>query len=110
MSSKKERRHIHVCECPVCQQTPDGTGAEEHRAINRIIAAVDERNRRLFVGLLARRHGRGGITLLARITGLSPHTIRRGQRELRHGSEIMNECVRRPGGGRHRTEKKVPGS
>lgn len=110
MSNKRERRLVHVCECPSCQQHPDGTTAEEHRAINRIVACIDERNRRLLVGLIAQEHGRGGITLLACITGLSPHTIRRGQRELRQGTAATGGPVRRPGGGRNRVEKKVLGS
>jgi len=34
--------------------------------------------RRLLAGFLARQHGRGGITLLAQISGLDRNTVTRG--------------------------------
>lgn len=82
MSNQNEPRAFHSCECPSCRQHSDSPTAEVHRAINRFLAAADERSRRLLAGSLAQQHGRGGIALVARITGLSPHTIRRGRREL----------------------------
>jgi hypothetical protein len=103
-----QRRVLYGCDCPTCQQQPDGATAEEHRDINRLVAACDERGRRLLVGFLARQRGRGGIALLARVTGLSPHTIRKGQRELRRPDSAPPGRVRRPGGGRRRVEKKRP--
>ena len=59
---------------------------------------------------LALQHGRGGIALAARITGLSPHTIRRGRHELAQAASLPGGRVRRPGGGRKPVEKKVPRS
>src|SRR5437899_13005679 len=79
----KPRWRVHACECPRCQQYPNGRVAREHRALNRLLAASDERTRRLLAGFLARQHGRGGITLLARITGLDRDTVARGRSELR---------------------------
>jgi hypothetical protein len=73
------------------------------------VAAADERTRRLLVGFLARQHGRGGIALLAQITGLDRHTIARGQYELQRSGRQKARRVRRPGAGRPRTEKKVLG-
>jgi hypothetical protein len=110
MGTHHESLSIHSCECATCRQHPRSRTAVEHRALNRIIAAVDERNRRLLVGLLAQQHGRGGVALLARITGLSPHTIRRGRCELRQRDLIPPGRVRRPGGGRKRVEINAPGS
>src|SRR6266446_5623851 len=69
-ANRMHRQVVHTCECPTCRQYPSGRIAREHRAINRLIAAADERTRRLTAGLLARLHGRGGISLLARISGL----------------------------------------
>jgi hypothetical protein len=74
------------------------------------VAAADERTRRLLVGFLAHQHGRGGITLLARITGLDRNTIARGQQELRQGGRQTSNRVRRPGAGRPRAEKKARAS
>ena len=85
MSQKNGRPIPPRCRCLTCQQQPDGPTAEAHRAINRFLASADERSRRLLAGSLALQHGRGGIALAARITGLSPHTIRRGRRELAAG-------------------------
>jgi hypothetical protein len=81
--------------------------AEEHRVIQRLVAVVDERARRLVAGLLALQHGRGGVTLLARITGLSRTTVQRGQRELQQPEPVDPGRVRRPGGGRRPVEKNV---
>jgi hypothetical protein len=106
---QKRRRPVHACECPTCQQYPSGKVAREHRALNRLFAATDERTRRLLAGFLARQHGRGGIVLLARITGLDRNTIARGRRQLRRPATPPGR-VRRPGGGRRRVEKKAPGS
>jgi ribosomal protein L44E len=100
------RRAVHACECPACRRHPKGRVAREHRALNRLLAATDERTRRLLAGFLARQHGRGGICLLARISGLDRNTVARGKRELRR-PEGLSGRVRRPGGGGQRVEKKV---
>jgi len=110
MSNKNEPRAFHSCECPSCHQRPDSPTARMHRAINRFLAAADERSRRLLAGSLAQQHGRGGIASVARITGLSPHTIRRGRRELQPSTPTLRGRIRRPGAGRKPVEKKVPGS
>ena len=109
LANKKGWPLIHACECPRCRQYPDGRVAREHRALNRLIAASDERTRRLLAGFLARQHGRGGVTLLARITGLDRDTVARGRRELRQPFRSSGR-VRQPGAGGQRTEKKVLGS
>jgi hypothetical protein len=79
--------------------------AQEHRAINRVLAGLDERSRRLCAGLLAKQRGRGGAQAIHEITGLSRTTIRRGQREV--GELNRGDRIRRPGGGRQRVEKRV---
>ena len=65
-TTKHDGRPMHHCDCPHCRRQPDGPVAHEHWAINRLVARADERSRRLLVGFLAQRHGRGGITLLHR--------------------------------------------
>jgi hypothetical protein len=66
---------------------------------------MDERLRRQWGAAEARDVGRGGVTLVARATGLSRTTITAGLREL--GLPARQRAaqagrVRRPGGGRHR--------
>jgi len=104
------RKSVHVCTCEVCRQHPYSRVAEHHRAINRVLAALDERNRRRFAGLLALQWGRGGIQRVAEITGLSRHTIVRGRAELQQSRRAPKlGRIRRPGAGRKRVEKNSPG-
>ena len=110
MAQEHSHRVIHVCACLTCQQQPHSSLAQEHRRINRLVAATDERTRRLLVGFLARKHGHGGITHFAQITGLDPNTIARGQRELQRIRPTSSHRVRRSGAGRPRVEKKVRAS
>jgi Rhodopirellula transposase DDE domain len=60
----------------------------------------DERRRRLWAAAEAHAHGPGGVAVVARATGISQDTIRRGLVELTSGERLQPERVRRPGGGR----------
>ena len=99
-------RGIHVCPCSSCQLDPQGAIAREHQLINQLVATFDEKSRRLYVAFLASQQGRGGLTKLAGITGLSRNTIRRGKQELLHHSSDSAGRIRHKGGGRKRLEKK----
>ena len=68
-------------------------------------AALDERSRRLLLGAEAIAAGRGGQAAVARATGASAATIRRGIAELGEpaSTALGRGRVRRPGGGRKRT-------
>ncbi|MCL4487776.1 MAG: hypothetical protein M1570_06555 [Chloroflexi bacterium] len=105
MKSKSRRRRIHCCECLTCRQHPYGSIAQHHRAINRVLATLDERNRRRFAGLLALQGSGGSIAALSRITGLSRVTIHRGKREIEQPSSKRRGRLREPGAGRPLTEK-----
>jgi hypothetical protein len=94
---------MHRCECEACERHPAGSVAKEHRAINRVLAGLDEKSRRQCAGLLARQRGRGGIQAIHEISGLSRTTIRKGQREIRLRKRPGQ--IRMPGGGRPRVEK-----
>jgi DNA-binding phage protein len=71
--------------------------------------ALNERQRRLWAAAESKAIGRGGITLVARTTGLSRRTIHEGAAEL--GTPAVKEPmrVRRQGGGRKRAVEKDPG-
>ncbi len=103
--SKFRKRRIHRCECKTCNDHPYGAVAQQHQAINRVLATLDEQNRRRFVGLLAIQQGDRGIAPLARITGLSRNTIARGKREVEHPTHQRRRRLRAPGAGRPLTEK-----
>jgi len=68
---------------------------------------LDEKQRRLMGAVDARVLGRGGVTRVARTTGLSRPTIYRGMEELESGGSDIGR-VRRPGGGRKRLCEKDP--
>jgi len=70
---------------------------ERYRAL---AGELDERRRRLWAAAEARSHGRGGVSAVARATGMSPTTIHKGLRELASGETLERGRVRRPGGGR----------
>ena len=75
-----------------------------------MIMVLDEKNRRRFAGLLACQWGRGGVSRLAEITGLSRTTIRRGRSEVqRIESTSERDRIRKVGAGRCRVEKNSPG-
>ena len=60
---------------------------------------LNERGRRLWAAAEARSHGFGGISAVARATGLHENTIRRGVRELESDETLGEGRVRRPGAG-----------
>ena len=63
--------------------------------------SLDERGRRLFAASQVRALGYGGLSLVARATGMAPSTIGRGLKELDQGA-TRSDRQRRPGGGRKR--------
>lgn len=107
MSSSQERR-IHQCVCLTCQQHPHSQIAQRHKAINRVLETLNEKNRRHFVGLLAIQWGARQITLLSQITGMSRTTIHRGKCEVEHPGHAGKPQLRRTGGGRIPVEKNNP--
>jgi hypothetical protein len=103
-------RAVHQCSCPDCRQSRASVTAQRHGAINTLLAILDERSRRLVAAFVAGELGRGGITEVARISGMSRNTIRRGQRELTRPEALPPHRVRHPGGGRRAVEKKISGA
>jgi hypothetical protein len=98
---------LHRCTCQACRQDLEGSDAQKHRELTRLLMTTDERSRRLFVGFLARLHGRGGVSFFSRVTGMSRNTVLRGQRELQQAPLVPIGRLRQPGAGRPRVEKKV---
>jgi hypothetical protein len=70
---------------------------------------LDERGRRRWAAVEARALGRGGITAVARATGLSDRTIRTGLRELDDPDALPSHRQRRSGGGRKSSGTVQPG-
>jgi len=82
------------------------------RKYRSLAVELDERRRRQWAATEARDLGWGGITLVARATGLSRPTIMAGLEELKlptkHRAAVAAQ-VRRPGGGRRPLTETDPG-
>ena len=75
------------------------TDAEIAARYSKIRPYLDERQRRLWLGVEAQALGRAGAGLVARATGTDVKTVRRGRDEIEVGLE-PDRRVRGPGGGR----------
>jgi hypothetical protein len=74
------------------------------------MSRLDEQQRRWYAAVEANRLGRGGVSLVSRITGLSRKAINRGRAELAGSlTGRPSNRIRVPGGGRASTESKYPG-
>ena len=69
---------------------------------------LDERGRRLLAGGEALTLGRGGVSTVARATGLARTTVQRGVADVRAGETATKGRVRRAGAGRPRVEQRDP--
>lgn len=72
---------------------------------------LNERSRRRWAAAEARSHGRGGIAAVARATGISEGTVRRGLAELDAdpAEQLERERIRQAGGGRLGILEREPG-
>lgn len=70
---------------------------------------LDERQYRCYLGRTALALGRGGKAAVARLSGASVNTVRRGAAEAAGGPAAPAGRVRRPGGGRKPASVKAPG-
>jgi hypothetical protein len=65
---------------------------------NTVGSKLDERGRRLFAAAEVRTAGWGGLSVVARITGLARSTINRGEDDL-DAEPLAKGKIRRSGGG-----------
>jgi len=86
------------------------TPAAAEKTWLRILGTLNEYQARLFVAEKAQQLGRGGISRLSQLTGMSRVTITQGLSELRTGKKLRTaaERVRQPGGGRKKVEQSDP--
>lgn len=75
----------------------------------RILPTLNEAQARWFVAKEALALGRGGITYMHELTGMSRPTIMRGRKELESRKKLaVSERIRAAGGGRRRIEERDP--
>ncbi len=78
----------------------------------RVLGTLNELQARVLVAQKALDEGRGGISRLSRLTGMSRPTIMKGIAELEGKASLPRADtgrVRKPGGGRKRVEESSPG-
>ena len=85
--------------------------------VGKMIPLLDERQRRVFLGLVSEALGHGGVKELHELTGAAASVISQGRREARElpdeprarPAKSASGRVRAEGGGRKRAEEKQPG-
>ena len=75
------------------------TDAEIAARYVKIRPYLDERQRRLWLGVEAQALGGGGVAVIARATGADVKTVRRGKAEIESGAEPGGGCAARAAGG-----------
>ena len=100
---------VQVCQCSPCRSGDEHADRRQHEQMNLLLSRLGEAERRWYAAVEANRLGRGGIGLVAQITGLDEKTIRRGQEEVAGSlaDAPIKRRQRRPGGGRPPVEKKI---
>jgi DNA-binding phage protein len=78
------------------------------RRFNAVGAILDERSRRLVAAAESAALGRGGVSAVARATGMSRQVIRQGMTELGEAAVHPPGRVRRAGGGRKKAVAQDP--
>lgn len=71
-------------------------------------AVLNEQSRRRYVALEAQALGRGGVSLMARISGLARSTIYHGLSDIRHKVSAPPGRIRKEGGGRKKKAVEDP--
>ena len=74
--------------------------------LSTLLPLLDERQRRIVVAAEAKEYGRGGVSTIAQITGMSRQTIYRGLSDLQEAAKLGR--VRKAGGGRKKITDKMP--
>ena len=89
-------------------------GENEKKFVSTMMTILDERGKRLFLGSYSECLGRGGISDLSKVSGMSRTTITEGRKEAQEAKETpgvdkaKEQRVRAPGAGRKSIEVKYP--
>lgn len=82
-------------------------GPEIEQQLRQYYQSLSEKDRRRFAAVEAIKLGHGGIRYIAQVLGCDPQTIQEGMRELKQlPDDPAGHRVRKPGGGRKKTEVK----
>jgi hypothetical protein len=101
--------HLTHCRSPQDEHENDKAAEQYRRELKTFLATLTQEQRRLYAAVESNRIGRGGVRVVAELTGLCQPTIARGRRQLAdllEGKSIKKE--RKPVKGRPRIEEKYP--
>src|SRR6266567_4820674 len=80
---------------------------EIEQLLRQYYQSLSAKDRRRFAALEAIQLGHGGIRYMSKVLGCDPQTVKDGMRELKQlPDDPAGSRVRKPGGGRKRTEVK----
>ena len=79
-----------------------------HNIYDKFSPHLNERQKRLLVAIEAESYGRGGVTLVSQLTGVSRSTINIGRAELKKGIVFETDRVRHTGAGRKKIQEYDP--
>jgi Rhodopirellula transposase DDE domain len=85
-----------------------GQASAARKRYRELAPVLNEQSRRRFVALEARALGRGGVSLMARITGLARSTIYHGLSDIRRNVSAPPGRIRNEGGGRKKKALQDP--
>jgi hypothetical protein len=97
---------MYICYHVFIQQ--GGVKTVIEKRIQRMMPLLNERQKRLYLANEAVSYGRGGVSLVSRISGMSRTTITKALGEL-NNKHTIDGNIRRSGGGRKFVESNYPG-
>lgn len=100
-----ERRYEAMEQTRTAEPSVEETPKDLRESMRLLLSALNEKQRRLYLGLESIRLGHGGDVRIARITGVNVKTIAQGRRQLQAG-DITMERIREVGAGRPPVKKK----
>ena len=77
---------------------------EIQKSLDVLLSHLNEKQRRLYLGLESMKLGYGGDSIMSQITGVNIKTIAKGRKELK-AHDITPDRIRKAGGGRHPIKK-----
>jgi hypothetical protein len=87
------------------QNDPICAGTRRTKALSGVGPVLNEQSLRRFVALEAQAMRRGGVSLMARISGLARSTIYHGLSDIRENVSAPAGRVRKEGGGRKKASE-----
>lgn len=87
-------------------ETIEETFVQIRESMRLLLSVLNEKQRRLYLGIESMRLGHGGDVKISRITGVNVKTIALGRQQLQAGN-VTAERIRTVGGGRPSVKKKT---